>query len=456
MAEEKEILRYELDLADVEAKAQRLRILTEQMRAATAKGENTEELQQQIQGEVNALASMGAEQKKAASTTEELIRQKEKLTSVVGLLGGSFGGTVGQIANMIGMLVAANPAIAGVAAGLAALTVGIQIFKSIQDEAKKATEEQERYNAAVAKGQELRGQVAAGVADRLASWGRRTPESVRSGLELQQRLGENWGVPESDATKVAALAAGAGMGEEDAAVLRVLIAQGANIETPEQAQRAIAELRRSGKHGAALGLAHQWASDQVGTAERVRASAPGRVTQPEMRPEQAAYAALQAQPGGLAASGLPADMTFDQFRDVVLARERMDELERSGVVRRRGNKIIGGSGGKEWLRLQKLDEQYGWVPQYIEQVAVQQAGQGAGGGGELFNPQSQLVSGMDLARLAMGLAPQAEGDLGAQVRGAVQVINNTGTVIQLDTNRKIRTPGRPQMGGSDGDILTPY
>jgi len=450
VAEEREILRYELDLADVEAKAQRLRVLTEQMRAATAKGENTDELQQQIQNEVNALASMGAEQKKAASTTEELIRSKEKLTSVVALMGGTFGGTVGQIANMIGMLVAANPAIAAVAAGLAGLTLGLQVYESLAEAAKKAREEQEKYNEAVAAGQQLRQKEAASVADKLEAWGRRSNENVLAALELKQGLQRRWGVPTERATQAGALAAAAGLGEEDAARLSVLLGHGAKVDTPEQAREALFTAEQAGKSDLLLSAAEQYARDIAGQQVRIEAMTPGQPGMAGMSPERAAYEALKAQPGGLAASGIPADLTFDEFRQV-----RAGDWTAIARAMFPGNQKLTRSKMEEVRRVANGAQNA--IVAYIEQVSDIQMGS-FGGAGPAFNAPSDYIGWLDRGRLAMGLAPQAEGDLGAQVRGAVQIINNTnvGTSIQLDTNRKIRTPGSPRMGGSDGDVLTPY
>lgn len=449
MAEEqREILRYELDLADVEAKAQRLRLLTEQMREATSKGQDTGELQKQMQGELDGLASMGIEQKKAATSTEELIRQKEKLTSVVSLLGGSFGGAVGQIGNMIQMLMAANPATLGLAAGLAGLTLGVQVYHSLAEEAEKAAAAQRAYNDAVAAGQNLRAKDAAGVAEQLAGWGVRTNENILASMELGQNLQSRWGVPQARAAQAGALAAAAGLGEEDAARLAVLLSHGAKIDSPTQAREALRLAEEAGKSDLLLSVAQQNASDIAGQHVRIQAMAPGQPAQAGMSAEREAYEALKAQPGGLAASGIPADLTFDEFRQV-----QAGDWKAVARAMFPGNLKLTRSQLEQVMRVAGPAQNA--IISYIDQVGRVQMGAGSAAG-PAFNQASEFVDELDLARVGMGLAPQGVGQPGRQVGTFVEQVINIGTKIELDTNRKIRTPGMPRMGGSDGDVMTPY
>jgi len=463
MAEEKEILRYELDLADVEAKAQRLRILTEQMRAATAKGENTEELQKQIQGEVNALGAMGIEQKKAASTTEDLLRAKEKLTSAVSLMGGTFSGATGQVANMIQMIISANPAVTGMAAGLAALTVGIQVYRSLAEEAEKAAKAQRDYNDAIEVGQKSRETAAASVGTMLEQWGKRSGANVAAGLELQQRLQQGWGAPEALATKAAALSAGAGLGEEDAAILRVLLGGGAQIGTPEEALAALAGVQQRGARGALLDQAQAYAADAIGVQQRIASAAPRRGGLAGMSAERSAYEALKSQPGGLAASGFPQDMTLEQFTTIASAQRRMVEIAREHGVEpgpQMDARMLayGDATAREFRHLRNVSAGRAWVGTFVDQIAEIQAGGGVAGAGDLFNPPLPAFSDAELAGAMMDPWPGQAGPNPRSVRGAVTIINQTniGTSIGLDTNRRRKSPGDVKMGGSDADVLTPY
>lgn len=132
-----EILKYSLDITEVEAKTQRLSELLAQIKAKRGAGEDTSELEQMYGKELAGLEAIVPAQKRTAGGAEELLRQKEKLANVVQLLGGRFGGLVGQLGGVTELLLAAGPAAAGTAAALAgvtALIAGYQAYRKEIDE----------------------------------------------------------------------------------------------------------------------------------------------------------------------------------------------------------------------------------------------------------------------------------------------------------------------------------
>jgi hypothetical protein len=184
MAAEEEILKYRLDVSDVEAKAQRLNELLEQIKAKQTTGGDTSELEAQFGREFEGLGRLISKQKEGAGSAEELIKQKEKLAAVTRVLGGNFSGMVGDLGGIIELMLSATPAAAGMAAALAGITFAVKAIKEYRAEvealeAKLKEMEQARREA----GGELGGPFERIQRD-LAAAGRLDTGTARQGLDI--------------------------------------------------------------------------------------------------------------------------------------------------------------------------------------------------------------------------------------------------------------------------------
>ena len=100
MAQKKEVLRYEAEISDAEQKIGKLGEVEE---AALGKGKKKSE--------------------EAASATEDLTKQKEKLGAAVRMTGAQFGGAVGDIGNLVELMQTGSKAAIGFGAALAGLLI---------------------------------------------------------------------------------------------------------------------------------------------------------------------------------------------------------------------------------------------------------------------------------------------------------------------------------------------
>ena len=265
-------------------------------------------------GEAVALEKSSTAMRGAGSATDQLLEKKRALANVVRMVGGSFGAEVGELGSLVSLLMTATAPVAAVAAGLAALAIGVKVFTDLKQAAEEAAAAQRAYNDAVAAGQGQKREQAATVAETLEKSGARSEENIKSALQMQQRLREEFGVPAAQAGEIGALSTAGGLGVEDAARLAVRRGAGAKIETPEQARKALEMAQQGGQSEALLQEAKRHAADLVGQRERIGAKAPMVGGTGEVSAQRAAYEAMKEQPGGLAASGLPSDFTFEGFQ----------------------------------------------------------------------------------------------------------------------------------------------
>jgi len=154
MPGDEEILKYTLDVSDVEAKAARLQELLEQIKAKRAAKEDTSELEAQASKEIDGLSKLADKEKEAAGATEELVEQKDRLGAVTRVLGTRFSGMVGDLGGVIELLMEGGKAAIAFGGGLAALTVGIIVIQKVRDALREAREEQEKWNQAVLEGKQ--------------------------------------------------------------------------------------------------------------------------------------------------------------------------------------------------------------------------------------------------------------------------------------------------------------
>jgi hypothetical protein len=403
-SEEREILKYELDLTDFEAKAARAQQLVEQIKAKRTAGGDSSELEQQLGKELEAFQKLVPSQKEAKDATEQLIASKHKLASVVSLVGGQFGGEIGQVANLVSILGTAGTTVGGVAAGLAAMAILIQVFRSIAEEAKKATEQQWKFNDAVAASQRLKQATANSIAEALEHLGLeyRTPENVKSAEEMRARLRKGYGIEEGRATTAATLATAAGEDTDAAAVLNVLAGQGVSIDSPEKARLVLGQARATGQYDKLLAAAGRYRLDKAGVAAAQKALVPGQSGGAGVSPEQATYDAMKEQ-GALESMGLPADTTFAQFQAKGMAaevaakelpglEEKLRDLRKSG---RKGAPFLPVESAliEQINRTENVVAQWAAIKVLIRQLAEAEGGVPAPNTGPLVNPAEPVDAG---------------------------------------------------------------
>jgi hypothetical protein len=425
--EQKEIVRYEFqaDITDLEAKARRAsematgidqkigRFATPLVRDQAAEAAQSAADQAAFQAWRGRATEEEGQLKRTGSATQELIAHKRQLANAVSLMGQNFGGATGQIIGLVGALGSATPvmlAFLTAAAGLAAIK---HEWDDIAEAAQKAAAAQLAANEAVAAGQKAKAGTVATLAGQLESYGMRSPEALAAGEELRQKLRETYGVEPGPATRAAALGAAGGFGLEDTARLATGIAGGAAIGDVGGARRFLATAQQAGYYDSLLQQAQASARDEAGKAERIRAKAPAASGRAGLDPLREAFEGLRAQEGGLAASGLPEVLTFDQFRAAsegnLLETMRAlypDEKQYYDVARREAT---------------SLQRAVAPLKGYIQQTRDIAAGRTDFGSTEMLNPPAQPMSARDLTLVGLGFSPEYAGQPGQAV---TTVVNN--------------------------------
>lgn len=158
-----EILPYRLDITDVEAKAARMQDLLGKIASGRATGQDTSELEKQLLREMEAMSKSTGKTKEADSAIKQLVSQKEKLSSVVSLLGGQFGGIIGQLGNIVELFFVFGKAAVLPATAIASVTAMAVGYNQLADSIKRVIEERdklaEREKSEVEKGIGLQAQV---------------------------------------------------------------------------------------------------------------------------------------------------------------------------------------------------------------------------------------------------------------------------------------------------------
>ncbi len=321
----KEILSYKLDLAEVESGARRMQALLAEISTRKAAGQETLGLEEQLQREAAAMGRLAPQAKQAESATAGLLKEKEKLASVVGLLGGQFGGMLGQLANVVAMIGTGGKLLIGFGAALAGITAGVEAYRQFSQSIKEAVEQQEKLNAAIEEANRLRLGRAESIAAELAKAGQATPRNVAAANAMDVKLRERFGLPDDVSRGIAAQAAGAGIGDvETAAQLAMLQMRGARIEGMESIDKALAQMERDAELGPQL-LAEAQAFSQTPGAIHTRALALGEEKMPpRTRAMSDAFESLKR------AGTLPAGVDSpEKLRGLIEEYERWDELVRN-------------------------------------------------------------------------------------------------------------------------------
>ena len=178
----------------------------------------------------------------------------------------------------------------------------------------------------------------------------------------------------------------------------------------------MAEAQKAGAWDTLLERAEAFKRDIIGQHARILAAAPMEGGRAGEDPVAAAYAGLKKQPGGLAASGLPANLTSDDFR----ARLAGDTRAIAGPCIR-GRRRATNSSSKRPKKSHEACPARG----YVKQARETQAGQDHGGSTEMFNEPPPPLSEDDLTTVLLGLPPAYAGQPGQRVQTIVQNFNNT-------------------------------
>lgn len=473
MAEEKEILSYELNISDVEAKAKRIAELTQEITAEKGKGQNVTALEEQLGREVDALGKLTQQQKSAAGGAVELLQQKRNLASVVGLLGGEFGGLVSRLGNVVEMLLQGGAAAAGMAGAVAGVTVLVGAYRAMEEAVRAAREEQERLNQAVLEGKlgQLPTMERMGV--ELEKVGLRTPEGEKAAWQMMTRV-MGHGIDRERAAGIAPLAVAAGLSPEQAGVVAVLKGMGLAVEEPGKLQEVLRQMQtgttpisiaglpaeQAGilavlqamglKPGTAGTPAYQQAAAQLAA---MPGTAGGRINQllgELLRGQEPGFSAVETLYAGLAKTGkLPAGIqNVDQFRDkLAAASETQAELpgvreEIAELMRRRPGPLRG-------LRLARLERRkedmdalirdWGPILGALRREEAREAGQLPGP-----SPGSPTTQPAEI-----GADP-------ARARIIIQEINNYGTVYNASSRARSPTTNHGRYSlrpGFNGVVL---
>ncbi|HUU97084.1 MAG TPA: hypothetical protein VM487_15200 [Phycisphaerae bacterium] len=251
MPSEEEILKYTLDVSDVEAKAGRLNELLEQIKAKRAAGGDASELEAQVGKELDGLGKLADKEKEAAGATEDLLGQKQKLTAVVRLLGGEFSRVVGNLGGVVALLTSMGPAAAGATAALVGISVVTAGYQKFNEELQKAIDKQTELNQKVLEGKEAAIERGGGLAETLLGMG--GISRFDDAALMMDRLRKQYGFGEGVAQQAAAVGTMAGLTVEQTGMLAVAQMQGARFPTAQAAQESFGGLQPE----AAAGLRDQ-------------------------------------------------------------------------------------------------------------------------------------------------------------------------------------------------------
>lgn len=235
---ETEVFKLDLDTTALEQKAARVDQLVAQIKQGKGRGEDVSELERSLNKELDGLAQLGRAEKKAAGSTEDLFKQKEKLGAVVRTLGGSFSGLVGDLGGVVELLLQAGPAGAAAAAVFGGFTAVVGVFRSMNEELKRAIELTKKLEAAQSEFTQQQVDPIEQITATLKRFGAFSQKNLEGAFDLYVgTLAE--GVGEQRAAELAGVGF---LAEQHPKTLAMMAAAGMSPETSEEAEKQIAEL----------------------------------------------------------------------------------------------------------------------------------------------------------------------------------------------------------------------
>jgi len=242
MPSEEEILKYTLDLSDVEAKAARLIELLEQIKAKRAAGGDASELEAQVSKELDGLGKLAEKAKETAGATEELLKQKHKLAAVMRTLGSDSSALVGDLGGVIELLMQGGKSAITFGGALAGISAAVIVYQKLRDAIREAVEEQERLNQKVLEGTLAAVERGGPLAAELLALG--AIERFEEAVPMFDALRKTYGFKPGEAARPTALATMAGLTGRQAGIMQIAMGMegGPQIATAEQAQEYFAQM----------------------------------------------------------------------------------------------------------------------------------------------------------------------------------------------------------------------
>ncbi|MFH1730335.1 MAG: hypothetical protein ABIF82_01640 [Planctomycetota bacterium] len=239
---ETEVFRLDLDTSQIEKKAARVEQLVADIKGKRAKGEDVSDLERNLNKELDGLGKLAAQEKKAAGSTEELTKQKEKLGAAVRVMGGQFSGAVGDVGGLVELLMSGQRAAIGFGGALAGLTAVISVVGYIRAEFAKLREEQEKLDESYKTLKTSFAGASDAMGDTLQRYGALNAETEKAAGNIRRQI-ERAGFKRETAVTVAPLAAMEQMTADEAILAAQLQAMGVALE-PGQVKKTIAELQQ--------------------------------------------------------------------------------------------------------------------------------------------------------------------------------------------------------------------
>jgi hypothetical protein len=242
MSEQREILKYEVDSSDAEAKARELVALFGKVNAAAAAGEDTSDLEAQAESLAGGIGKLAGKEKEAASATKDLLQNKEKLAAVVRTLGGRFSGLIGDLGGVVELLTQGGSAATLFGIALAAVAAGTSIYVKWKRDLQELIDLQLKYNALISARQAAALGPQGAIEDTLLQFGGLTAATSDAAGLLANRLGQQFGLPSGRSGQAAAFGALGNLSFQDTGLLGVALAQGAQISSPQDVSRFFKDL----------------------------------------------------------------------------------------------------------------------------------------------------------------------------------------------------------------------
>ncbi len=226
---EDEIMRFEFDITDVENKAKQVKTLLDDIAKARTEGVDTTDLEKKLSDELALLRETNAATSKASGSTEELAKHKDKLANAVALVGGQFGGLVGQLGTVGELLIQGSRGAIAFGAALGGIAILTKIITDLENQWKAVAEaEREATDAAREYRRENQGSDQA-IADVLQRAGVLTQDNLTGAANRRSQL-RRAGFSEQQATAVAAQAQIEGLSSDEQRLVAQLAAQGVPFE----------------------------------------------------------------------------------------------------------------------------------------------------------------------------------------------------------------------------------
>lgn len=311
MAGNEEILKYTIDKAGAEQSLGELAEKQKQVTAGSAK-------------EADSLDKLTTAERKGADATGELVRQKDKLGSVVNTLGGRFGGLLGNLGNVVELFLSGSKAVVGFGAALAGLTAGIAIIQKIRAELAALVKEQEEAVDQLEKTKAAAEGAQDSMLETLRRFAAATPRNEDAVGEMRRQI-ERQGFTRGQATSLAPFAVLEGLTPGQAALAAQLDVMGFNFEKPGDIGATIDFLRENRPDVLKV------AEEQVASFQQTQVGM-GRIAKAEAQPHGAvAVPPVERTRRALIESGvIPKSTTAGTFGTMAKAaqrnKERLDKL----------------------------------------------------------------------------------------------------------------------------------